>query len=312
MKRKKVSSKRPRKNSFARRGQMMILFALLIPMIMLFFGLAFDVGWYYLNVSRLQNAADAAALAGARGIIDDNSAKMQDLLPVLVHLPEDDGLLYDTTPTVETSSSTETKTSTTETEAGTKKTTTTTTTTTTKTTSKTKLEDISTDAGKEAAQSYVAANLSAQDVSATKSSSTDLIIDAWNTFAKPDDRKVDTDLNLIKLNGELYYIVTLTENIKHFFLSGWFGGMNAKVIAIAQLVPKDQVSLDTSTDVKTMEEFIEKLEDAKNQNVIVGNWEVQNYYRYIKTKEYIYSGETQLTDDTITRAEEYSRIYTSD
>ena len=45
------------------RGQMLVLFALMIPVILLFVGLALDLGWYYLNVSRLQNAADAAALA---------------------------------------------------------------------------------------------------------------------------------------------------------------------------------------------------------------------------------------------------------
>ena len=63
------------KVSFARRGQMLILFALLIPVIMLFVGLGLDIGWYYLNVSRLQNAADAAVVAGAHALVDDINAK---------------------------------------------------------------------------------------------------------------------------------------------------------------------------------------------------------------------------------------------
>ena len=35
------------------RGQVMILYALLIPLMFLFVGVGLDLGWYYLNVSRL-------------------------------------------------------------------------------------------------------------------------------------------------------------------------------------------------------------------------------------------------------------------
>ena len=55
------------------RGQVSILFALLMPIFILFLGVALDLGWYYLNVSRLQNAADAAAVAGAQTIIDSDN-----------------------------------------------------------------------------------------------------------------------------------------------------------------------------------------------------------------------------------------------
>ncbi|MBR2733369.1 MAG: pilus assembly protein [Selenomonadaceae bacterium] len=58
----------PRKN-FLQRGQVIILYALLIPLMFLFVGIGLDLGWYYLNVSRLQNAADAAALAGATELV---------------------------------------------------------------------------------------------------------------------------------------------------------------------------------------------------------------------------------------------------
>ncbi|MBR3747974.1 MAG: hypothetical protein IKN27_13545, partial [Selenomonadaceae bacterium] len=93
--------------------------------------------------------------------------------------------------------------------------------------------------------------------------------------------------------------------------------MEAKVVAYALLDKK------SSTNVTTMEDFIAKIEDAKNKNVIVGNWEVQNYYRYINNKD----GTVILVDDddnpildesgnvqtvTATRSEEYSEIYTSD
>ena len=48
------------------RGQLVLLYALFIPLIFFFVGLTFDLSWYYLNVSRMQNAADAAAVAGAQ------------------------------------------------------------------------------------------------------------------------------------------------------------------------------------------------------------------------------------------------------
>ncbi len=54
-------------------GQVSILFALLMPVFILFLGVALDLGWYYLNVSRLQNAADAAAVAGAQTLINSEN-----------------------------------------------------------------------------------------------------------------------------------------------------------------------------------------------------------------------------------------------
>lgn len=48
------------------KGAIFVLLALFIPLIMLSFALAIDLGNLYSHKSRLQNAADAAALAGAR------------------------------------------------------------------------------------------------------------------------------------------------------------------------------------------------------------------------------------------------------
>ena len=318
MKQQKVTLK-----FFKQRGQMLVLYTLMIPVILLFVGLALDLGWYYLNVSRMQNAADAAALAGASAIIDSNSTKLKDLAPVLIELPEDNGLTDDGEPKVETSTSTETTTDTTETDAGTTIITTKTTTTTTKTTSKTKLEEISTTAGNEAAKDYTVKNIGkTQNIQADEQETVNVVIDNWSLFDSPGDRRVDTNLNLVKRNGEFYYIVTLTENIRHFFLSGLFDGMEAKVVAIAQLVPKDQVVVDTRIDVITDKEFVAKLEDAKNKNVIVGNWEVQNYYRNITANDGTITlvdakgnaildanGNTQTV--RATRDKEYSEVFTS-
>ena len=44
-------------------------------MFFLFIGVVLDLGWYYLNVSRLQNAADAAVVAGAHAFVDEYNAK---------------------------------------------------------------------------------------------------------------------------------------------------------------------------------------------------------------------------------------------
>ena len=36
-------------------------------------------------------------------------------------------------------------------------------------------------------------------------------------------------------DGVYYYVVKLTENVKHFFLSGWFDEMSAPVVAVAKI-----------------------------------------------------------------------------
>src|SRR5665648_735652 len=50
-------------------GAMAILFALLLPVLIGFAGLAVDIGHMYVVKGQLQNAADAGALAGARGLV---------------------------------------------------------------------------------------------------------------------------------------------------------------------------------------------------------------------------------------------------
>lgn len=55
-----------RRGRLRQRGQLVLLYALFVPLIFFFVGLTFDLSWYYLNVSRMQNAADAAAVAGAQ------------------------------------------------------------------------------------------------------------------------------------------------------------------------------------------------------------------------------------------------------
>lgn len=52
------------------RGAIFVLTALLLPMMLGFLGFAYDVGNLYMYKARLQNTADAAALAGARAYVN--------------------------------------------------------------------------------------------------------------------------------------------------------------------------------------------------------------------------------------------------
>ena len=62
------------KEYFKQKGQAMVLYALMLPVMFTFVGVAADFGWWYLNESRLQNAADAAVLAGAKKILSDEGS----------------------------------------------------------------------------------------------------------------------------------------------------------------------------------------------------------------------------------------------
>ena len=80
------------KKFFTRRGQALVLYALLIPVLILFVGVGIDLGWYFLNVSRLQNAADAAALAGAQALVKSGNKIFSDYYVVALtsdNLPAD-------------------------------------------------------------------------------------------------------------------------------------------------------------------------------------------------------------------------------
>lgn len=50
------------------KGQVLVFYALALPTLFMFVGAAADFGWWYLNESRLQNSADAAVLVGAKKV----------------------------------------------------------------------------------------------------------------------------------------------------------------------------------------------------------------------------------------------------
>ncbi len=68
----KIFKKRKNFKTFNQRGQTAVFFALLLPVLILFLFVVFDLGWLYLNKSRLQNAAEAAAIAGANKFCEES------------------------------------------------------------------------------------------------------------------------------------------------------------------------------------------------------------------------------------------------
>lgn len=67
-------------NRCGSKGQVLVFFALMIPLSFMFGAVAYEFGWWYLNQSRLQNAADAAVLAAVRSFEEENRKD-----PILKH-----------------------------------------------------------------------------------------------------------------------------------------------------------------------------------------------------------------------------------
>ena len=199
------------KKFLKRRGQVLVFYALLMPLLILFVGVGMDLGWYFVNVSRLQNAADAAAIAGAKKIVDDTENFQGIDRSVLVSLtanrPFESNMKY--------------------TPIGTEQTT---------------LAN-----AKVIAKTYVNKNLSGNDSAE----------DITNTWTK---NSINDEEIFYDYGTAFYYVVSLNENIRHLFLPGWFDDMAAPVVAAVKLAQMD-------------------LTDVRNKNTIIGNWEVQNYYR---------------------------------
>ena len=55
------------------RGSVLVLTVVLLPILFAFLGFGYDLGNIYMHKSRLQNVADAAALAGARAYLDSQA-----------------------------------------------------------------------------------------------------------------------------------------------------------------------------------------------------------------------------------------------
>ena len=227
-------------------GQAMVLWALLTPLLILFVGAGMDLGWYYLNVSRLQNAADAAALAGAQALVKDGNA-FEDYYPVALvsnKLP----VGFDTYENIFITDLYGSPT-------------------------KYKTEDSVTETlldGRHLVEEYARKNLS--DNESVDDSITDQsTVSATDGWANEKAEKIVSGTIELRFKefdaksnayGPLYYVVTLQEKIRHFFLPGWFNDMIAPVKVVVLLQPHD-------------EGLITPIEELK-RTCVIGNWEEQN------------------------------------
>ena len=234
---------------FNRRGQVMVLYALLIPLLFLFVGVGMDLGWYYLNVSRLQNAADAAALAGAQALVRKNHAFADYYVVSLASnaLPENfedyENAFNHNFGTLNNY----------------------------KTQDEVKGTFI---AGRDLVEEYIRKNLSDDaEVSSSDERKNVSATDGWSISVKDEDRKVTGDVELRykimdaknDIYGSLYYVVNLTEKIRHFFLPGWFDDMQAPVRAVVLLQPNERGLITPM--------------DRLASTMVIDNWEEANRYK---------------------------------
>lgn len=255
-----------RKFLHKRRGQALVLYALLIPVLFLFVGAGIDLGWYFLNVSRLQNAADAAALAGAWELVSVD----EDYWPVALSKPPTDLEEYNTFYVWNSTTGKYEKHDITVREDG--------------------QESSIAESGRAEAILYANKNLisvvTTDNDAAERTLSKTAVSNEWiaknnlrnveietTLYAKSMDieyeGKYDSDnkngsTNYISSKGTKYYKVTLTEKISHLFLSN-LDPMNAIVVSYVMLTPHD----------KSLVESIKPLEETKT----IHNWEYQKKYR---------------------------------
>ena len=207
-----------------------------MPLLFLLLGVALDLGWYYFNVSRLQNAADAAALAGAQELAAHNS-NFKGYNIVLVDkkfsvYPEPD-------------------------------------------------EDISTAEGDEVAADYVRRNLSSDDKATALTNEAGTyaytVTDNWS----PNSSKVTMTPHLGQNDDAFYYVVHLTEDIRHFLMPGRYEPIPAPVIAVAmltkQIIPDNARPQGGGAENKIEgTDLLTEMYNLEDKSV-TRNWEVQTY-----------------------------------
>lgn len=238
---------------FKQRGQVLVFYALMIPLLFLFVGAGIDLGWYYLNVSRLQNAADAAAVAGAQMIYKNEkglttfkslqsslliSNRTLDSSKIKIYL----GATADEKSEISTANST--------------------------------------------AKNYAVKNLGyTKEVNtgtATEPNMETWLIDSWSKSSADSDRRVEMNSALYNDGSTgFYFVVTLTEKIEHLFMPGWFDPMDAPVTAVAlltkKIIPEGARPQGEGAEHKVEGEDLltamYKLEDKS----VTRNWEAQTY-----------------------------------
>ena len=238
------------RNKF-QRGQVLVFYAFLLPIIFLFAGVGIDFGWYYLNVSRLQNAADAAVFAGAQSLIK-NCSEFEDYYIVqLKDLPKNTLTDYED---IDKDKLTE---------------------------SRTQVERYT--------SLNLSSNLDESGDTASDEL-TFTALDGWSVSADDKDRKVTGKVQLMQSLAEAhsgdkvsyYYWVDLSENIRHLFLPGWFAPMSAPVHSVVLLQPHEKDLYQAVTALKNENTILNWQYQnnhqgaSDNPNVYKGNW---NHYK---------------------------------
>ena len=234
-----------------RRGQVLVFYALLIPFLFLCVGVGLDLGWYYLNVSRLQNAADAAALAGASELTEQDKTMRDYFVDGLTTEPggiTDDsqyssfnvGDIDEVTGEVISVDKVNLKNN--------------------------GLEVNELQMSKVEARDYAGKNL--YDIgleSHNAPSNENKIANEWTKnnnlgfkatlYTRTIDARRETQTEIAS-SGYRYYKVTLSEKIRHLFMPGWFEPMDATVVAWALIKPRDNdldAALANASDEKTIQ-----------------------------------------------------------
>ena len=205
------------------RGQALVLYALMIPLLILFVGVGIDLGWYYLNVSRLQNAADAAVLAGAWKLVEEDKTmgskgySVHGLTAKPDAITNEKNYHYFNIETDEGVNTIDLQ-------------------------QKKELEE-----SRKEAHSYATRNLQNLGTDHNAINDTSKTVNEWTTDKEVNfsatlyTRIVDADregLSKMVSTGSRYYKVQLTETIDHLFLRG-FDPMKATVVAWAVIKPRD-------------------------------------------------------------------------
>lgn len=236
---------------FKKRGQVLVFYALMIPLLFLFAGAGIDLGWYYLNVSRLQNAADAAAVAGAQMIY-----KNEKDLTTFKSLQRP---LLTSNRTLDSSK---------------------------KYLGATADEKSEISTANSTAKNYAVKNLGdTKEVNtgtATEPNMETWLIDSWSKSSADSDRRVEMNSALYNDGSTgFYFVVTLTEKIEHLFMPGWFDPMDAPVTAVALLTKKiipdgarpPGGGAEHKVEGEDLLTAMYKLEDKS----VTRNWEAQTY-----------------------------------
>ena len=243
------------KKRLNQRGQAMVLYVIFFPILFMFVCVGFDMGWYYLNVSRLQNAAEAAAIAGANKLkINNDISNVNKILLVNEYAGTEDIIDLTSANAAATDYANKNLSSSNLAESG--------------------------DLAKDTPTNTKEAIYNNSPIKNSWTKEPVKLVTKDNKTA--DDEHITT---LYQDNKDYYYYVVLQEEVEHFMMPGWFDPMSAEVHAVAKLTIEIGPDVhgeppDSPNDNQVLEEEDRKTHDEiKNSNVIIGNWELQNGYR---------------------------------